>query len=194
MLVHIKHGICRAVCAMLAVGITALVSCEQDGEVGLLGYQDRLERVSVKWEYGGTEYEGSVILEEGVPPDAERYRSAYVNISSPAELDGVSVEYSPDAATVSVGEISFAMPEDAANTLYTLVRSLSLYKSEMKGAGSGGAVTAVSFETAVGGVPAEYNIVYGDEKYPLSAEVTWDGEMKMKIGYGELILREVEGE
>lgn len=192
MLLHTKRRIYRTVCAMLAIGLTVLSSCENKSENGLLGYQDKLERASVKWEYGGTEYEGSITFEESVPSDTESYRRACVNICSPEELDGLSVEYSRDTATVTVGDVSVALPESAANTLYTLVRSLSLYKDEIKGAGSGGTVTAVSFEAAVGGAFAEYNIVYGDEKYPLSAEVTWSGENKMKINYTGFILREAE--
>ena len=66
--------------------------------------------------------------------------------------------------------------------VYRIVRSLSLEKSEMKGAGDGsGTDTSVRFEAELYGGVTEYNIVYGEDKMPATARITWDG--------GEVLVR-----
>lgn len=184
-----RKGIKHVILFVFLFCSVLMTACTVDGGQ-LLDYQQNTTGTAVRWEYDGTSYEGIVTFDGEIPTDPAQYRSATVTINSPEEIAGLTVKYSPDGVNVSVGGVTFDLPENTGQELYRLIRSLSLYSEEMKGAGNGsGTVTAVRFEAPTCGTLTEYDITYNDEGYPVSAKITWD-ESEITVEFMELYVNE----
>lgn len=173
----------RFLCFMLAVCLSLLCGCAGVGG-SFLDYQNNIGAATVTWEYGGKTYTAEVSFDGAIPEDPATVRPATVSVAAPEEIAGTTISFTPEGTTATVGGVTHTLPENMGREVYRIVRSLSLYQSEMKGAGNGsGTVTAVRFEVPMYGGVTEYDITYGEDKRPVSASVTWDGG-EMTVTYG----------
>ena len=153
---------------LMAACLLILAGCTADGGK-FLDYQAGIRSAEVSWTIGEREYSATITLGESA-------ENATVAVTDPTELEGVSVTYSPEGAEASVGSVRMPLPDNMGREVYRIVRSLSFSEDEIKGAGNAtGEVTAVRFEVPLYGGTTEYNVLYGDDKMPKSAEVKWDG-------------------
>lgn len=166
--------------ALLVLCVLSACSAGEDRE--FLDYQNNIGKATVSWEYGGKGYSAEIVFSGEIPDDPSTVRDATVTVTSPESIAGTTVTYSADGVTAAVGGVSFPLPENMGREVYRIVRSLGLYRDEIKGAGNGsGEVTAVRFEVPLYGGITEYNITYGED-YPDTATVKWDGcEMPVKF-------------
>ena len=155
---------------MLCVFVCA--GCAKEGG-DFLDYQNNIKSASVTWSIGDREYSGKIEYGQ---------EDTVVTALSPVEIEGTIITYTDEGCTATVGGVCLPLPDNMGREVYRIVHSLSLEKSEMKGAGEGsGTETAVRFESALYGSVTEYNIVYNDDKMPATAKITWDdGEMYVR--------------
>ena len=160
------------ICIILCTGCTK-------GGGSFLDYQNNIKAAEVRWSIGEKEYSGKI----DYTPEGVVFTAA-----TPVEIEGTTITYTQTGAEVSVGSVRLSLPDNMGREVYRIARSLSFEKSEMKGAGDGsGSDTAVRFETELYGSVTEYNVIYSDDKIPVSAVIKWDGgEMSVDyISFGE---------
>lgn len=181
----------RFFCFIVALGVVLLLGCDTDNS-SFLDYQKNISGAIVTWNDSGREYTAEVVFDTDMPESTNEIRRTRVTVREPENIAGTTLSFSPDENTVSVGGVSFSLDGNMGRKVYRVVRSLSLYKSEMKGAGNGsGEVTAIRYEVPLFDGVTEYDITYGDNRLPVSAIVKWDGG-EMSVKYNSVITEKTE--
>ncbi len=168
----------KYICAVLTIGVLIATGCSGRGGGSLAEKHRNITGAAVTWTLDGREYSANIALEGDIPESG--YRSATVTVTAPEEINGVTLTYSGDSVTASVGSVSFPLPENTGEEVYRVIRSLSLAPEERKGAGSGMG-TSVLYEAEMHGGTTSFDVTYGDDKYPESTKISWNGgEMTVK--------------
>lgn len=172
----------KYICAVIILGVLVTTGCSGKGDGSLAEKQKNITGAAVTWTLDGREYSANITLDGDMPDTG--FCPATVSVTSPEEISGVTLAYSGDSATATVGSVSFTLPENTGEEVYRIARSLSLTLEERKGAGSGTG-TSVLYEAEVFDGITSFDITYGDDKYPETATITWDGG-EMTVRYDEI--------
>lgn len=154
----------------------ALCSCAGTG-VSVLSYEDELCAATVTFGKEGTEYSAEVTLIGELDDDTSRYRRSKIELTSPEDIAGITVEFSDDAASLICKTASFELAAGAGDSIYRIVRALSLREEELVGAGdiANSEAGSFRFEANTLGQSLTYDIAFDGSGLPRTAKIDGGG-------------------
>lgn len=169
-----KRYIRLAVTAVFLAIAFLISACAKDDIAVPYGNND-INAALLTWENDGCVYEAKITLNGEVPEDLSRNRASTVTFTSPKEIEGLTVKYSPVGGDVSVGGVAYALSGDMGRELYRIVHLFSLSSEDMSEKKVSDNKFLAKYNVNMDGCDVNYEVSFVDG-IPVSAGITWSEE------------------